>query len=141
MSVTITISDNRAYCQAHGMIERETFDCQCVDFPEITDCQGCQGTGKVTFEHSPFDMNLANTNFAAVWSALGLDAEYSGEIDGRTLLARLATITADAFIRDPVRYGNMISSGVILEQAERYASSLTSIATEAARREEKVVWG
>lgn len=120
MSVTITIDGNREYCHARGLGR--------VDADGVA--------------HRPFELNLANANFATLWAALGFDAEPWGDADGRTIAARIAA-TEPALIEriDTTPAANCWTAGITIDQAARYLGHLATIAREAERRERPVVWG
>lgn len=147
MSVTLTIRNNEPYCVINGLVETVTFDCQTCEFDGVSpDCQECHGKGKVEFPELPFERNLANGNFRLVWNALGLDFDYSGEIDAQKLLDALTCADTDLMLRDTrieqrKGHAKLIDCGISEEQAKSYIHSFRKIAEEAKRRGASVVWG
>lgn len=150
MSVTVSIAHNWAYCREFGLVNRESCACGCEPGESRDDCEECGGTGVFSFETVPFELNLTNDNFAAVWDALGLAEDFCGQIDGRTLTARLDTIDAEAIVQRRPRDVRIdrdgsgprcTNFGIRPVQAERYIDLLGIIGVEAQRREEPVVWG
>lgn len=145
MSVTFFIDNNETYvdsnCPEH--IRETVYDCQCAEFnPEPNpDCRECAGTGKVTFRNYPFELNLSNTNFCTLMNALGFDFDCFGEIDPRRMLKALNRIPSGLVCREASQEGNHLYAGICPEQADRYFRTLTEIASEAERREEKILWG
>lgn len=150
MSVTITIVDNCEYCDENSLVRTEIEPCLCLhDGKPEADCHYCQGSGKWTEKIYPFEMNLANGNFATLWKALGLnklnDDMWGGSLDGRIILRALATLDRSRVLRAPsklIEDGQpaIYVGGIDHEQAERYISTLTQIANEATRRESHVCW-
>lgn len=119
----------------------ETFDCQ--NGPECRDptCHDCKGKGTVTFKTSKWEMNVANGNASTILNSLGFDCEYHGAINANAMLKAIASTSPDRMVRATVIEGNLISCGVGVEHAQSYLDRLKAIATEAARREELVIWG
>jgi hypothetical protein len=152
MSVTITISGNREFCEANNLGSFTEYDCQRCEWagkvdPECPECKPYGGNGKVRFKHLPFEMNVANGNFHMLWNALGLEPEYCGGMDGRKIQATLRTFDSRLLVREtrdvPATESSVrvIFCGVDADRAASYVSRLSEIADEAARREEQVVWG
>lgn len=144
MSVTISIRGNQSYCRKNGLDREEAVPCGCGP---ATDCPDCGGTGRITFLTFPFELNLTNANFAAVWNALGIAQDWAGSLDGRALAARLATADADQIaasrtprVSETPDGPRMVEFGIRPIQAACYLDSLAEIAAEAERREEPVVW-
>ncbi len=152
MSITITIRYNREYCYENKLIEDIQESCNCVD--EFADqakaeptCPYCYGKGTVSSRKFPFEFNLANGNFVSLWKSLGLTLrdDIWGHIDGRTLL-RVLEVPVEKLLSQDSQYegehgGTLIDFGISRSQAERYMLLLRSLADEASRREEPVVWG
>jgi len=152
MSITITIENNRAYVlrNAHSAIRLTTHTCPCVDFSEngkaTPDCPDCHGTGAVTFESYPFELNLANANFRTLFNALGLPDEDYGELDSRIISRAVRKTPAALYQRarreeTGERGCHLIDLGIRSDQAKRYQDALLALALEAERREEKIIWG
>lgn len=130
MSVTITIANNEAYVRKHHP-ERILVDVYPAD----------EQSPEMKFERLPYEMNLANGNFSTVFSALGLDVDYCGHLDGRVLRDALRKTPLELLFRATVVDGNVTYCGIGQEQAAGYFTGLLEIAEEAVRREENVVWG
>ena len=138
--MTITIAGNREHTISTGMMQYSKYPC--CDIPA---CPSCQGKGETKYEVLPYELNLANVNFAHLWNTLGLTTdEDGGSCDGRVILRKLAGAPL------PVRQGyhkigdqgaESIDPGIDTERAERYYYVLKEIAEEATRREELVIWG
>lgn len=151
MTVTITILRNGCYCEEHGLVQVDRYPCfACTNLdpacPPDADCPVCEGTGQEAFRSYPFELNVANRNFATLWSALGLDADYCGRMDSRQLQAALRAADAALILRDTVvetspARATFIDQGISPDQARRYLEALAEIASEAERREEPIVWG
>lgn len=144
MSVTISIRGNQHYCRKNGLDREESVPCGCGP---ATDCPDCGGNGRITFLTYPFELNVTNTNFAAVWTVLGFVADWAGSLDGRTLATRLATVDAATIaasreqeIADGPDGPRIVNYGIRPIQAACYLDALRAIAAEAERREEPVVW-
>jgi len=143
MSVTITIENNRQYCLANGLADERSYDCDCCD-----GCDCCDD-GRITYLVFPWDLNIANGNFAPLWRALGfaLDAndDWAGHTDGRVLAAALERVTAAQLARPEsistgAKGAMFYDVGLSVERIERYLTALRQIANEAERRESPVVW-
>jgi len=152
MSITIMINDNQKYIDNNSpeLIHTQTFDCQCVDFSEdgkpVSSCFECKGKGTISFTNYPFEMNLANGNFRTLWNSLGLNFDYCGEIDPRTILKAINRTPVSLVERQTTEDNeegkvHIIHCGIDTEQAGWYFTTLTEICEEAEKREEKVYWG
>lgn len=144
MSVTVSIQGNHDWCREHGRVVKVKEECCCVFKGEAEeDCFLCNGSGIEERDEYPFQLNLANGNFARLCNDLGIKCEPDGEIDGRTLLSLLGS--PELHVRDTVEHGGdgpfMLTGGITLDQATRYHARLREIALEAQRREALVVWG
>ena len=144
MSVTITVRGNQAYCRKNGLDREEAVPCGCGP---ARDCPDCGGTGKIKFLTFPVELNITNTNFAAVWGVLGFVADWAGSLDGRTLAARLASVDVARIVASRSERVSetpdgpqIIDYGIRPVQAACYLDALAEIAAEAERREEPVVW-
>jgi hypothetical protein len=152
MSVTVHIANDTD----KSVVER--YDCQrcSYDGKVSPDCPECQGKGEVVFTSSKWQINLANGNFHTVFSALGLSTECYGEIDGRTLAKAIKAYIPGLAERAEVqeRCGALLPGkgderegalhifcGLSGDQVDARLARLLEIAEEAARREEKVIWG
>lgn len=143
MSVTITIANNRQFSRNAGTVRFDSFECDACERGQ--DCHYCNGTGFVKFERLDHELNMANGNFSTLWNSLGLDVEWCGQIDGRTLAKLVESLDKSLAVRSPsVEYRNerpkVCGGGIDLSQVDRYVSTLLAIAREAERREELVVW-
>ena len=126
MSVSITITGNKKYCDKNGL------------FREVSDDYG-------TFREYPFDMNLANGNFASFFGAMGM-VEAFGEIYPQKLSAKLSALQANDAEREYSEFDtesacHIIDCGLTKVQISRYTELLKVMCDEAERREEKIVWG
>jgi hypothetical protein len=137
MSVTVHIANDTD----KSVVER--YDCQrcSYDGKVSPDCPECQGKGEVVFTSSQWALNMANCNFATIFSALGLYTDCCGEVDPRVLLKAIDAYVPGLAVRETVVAGNMISCGLDEAAVSYRFSGLRKIAEEAARREEKVFWG
>lgn len=149
MSVTITIADNRQYCTANNLGRTVREEC-CTDHDVLCPC--CHGHGFVEYVELPFELNLANGNFATLAAALGVfdddngQVEYCGAVDGRRLLTALRSLDPALVLRAPAaEYDDgrlrVFHGGLTREQVARYIAELSAIAAEAERREQPIVWG
>jgi hypothetical protein len=162
MSITITINNNETYVDENCpelRIQRD-LECQCVmDGKPYHKCPNCEGTGvdpimsQFPYDY-PYEMNVANSNFSTIWSALGLEKPACGEIHPTVLLKSLESVHPALMERaDRSRSRQLAGSpesqdkgcawfefGVDAERVKMYIGKLTEIATEAAKREELVVW-
>lgn len=153
MSVTITIANNNDHTRAAGTMTYTEYDCQRCEFdganPNCVECAPYGGKGKVRFENLPFEMNVANGNFSLLWNALALPFDWSGSIDARRILAVVPATDTALLMRDTREEGGsaegggcrVIHVGIDQERADSYLTRLRAIAEEAAKREERVVWG
>ncbi len=137
MSVTLTIANDTD----QSIVER--YDCQCAwdGSAPRSDCLDCHGKGEVVFTSSRWQINMANGNFHTIFSALGLSTECCGDIDPRTLAKAIKAYIPGLAVRATVQEGNMISCGLDDDQVSRRLDVLLEIAEEAARREERIIWG
>lgn len=151
MSITVSIDNNVSYVDSTcpDLVQYEDFPCQCADFSEDgqgnPDCWECKGAGIVRFSQYPFEINMANANFRTTFAALGLDTDDYGEMDPRVLLKALDRTPAALMLREDQEESgsgpHLYSFGIHPGQADRYQRELRTLAQEAERREEKVVWG
>ena len=132
MSVTITIENNHQYVDQHcaELIKIETFE------PDEFDPEGC------SYKEYPFEMDLANINFAALWRALGLYTEdcFTGSMSANLLLSYLKRLRINNICREDEKEDNYFAQGIDREKATRYYWSLMQIAKEAEKRNTNVVW-
>lgn len=149
MSVTITIANNDTYCKNNNLVTQDVYECQQCSFDGVSpNCQECGGNGKVSFDHFPFERNLANGNFRTLFASLALEpGEYlNGEIDARTMKKALRSAEVALIEREGRTEGEqgkvvIHHCGIDKEQASRYLEWLLEITAEAERREEMIVWG
>ena len=141
MSITVTINGNYDYCDAHQLTVKQEEECLCVHH-EATEasCPFCKGSGVYVDVLYPFEMNLANRNFATLWNSLGLEFDYTGSIDARLVRDALSRLPQDLLLRSTRREGNCIDFGISEAQASSYVSRLQDICDEAERREELITW-
>lgn len=146
MTVTLTIQNNDAYCDAHlpdSIKMDEDLSCQCAESTGVADdhCPVCFGTGVLpNFKIYPFVLELSNTNFTLIMSALGLSVDTYGEILPHKLWLSLRSLSP-LLLERSIRTGdNEFYLGVDTQQSERYIKELTSIVHEALRREELIIW-
>jgi hypothetical protein len=134
MSVTISIENDRD----ESIVE--SYECQWCNGQGCDKCQN----GKVVFRSSKWQLQMANGNFSTVMSALGLcassDDGLCGALDARVVLAALDRLNPQLAVRAERKNKNVIHCGIDQEYVERRVALLREIATEAARREEMVVW-
>lgn len=145
MSIIITIKNNRDYCREKDMAANTRVPCQCTNENGTAPaagltCQHCEGQGYTELEVFPFELNVAETNFETLWNVLSLDPTAVG-LDPRRILKALRKTTLSLMIRGGVKQGNTVYCGISPAQAARYKVKLTEMCEEAARREEKVIWG
>jgi hypothetical protein len=125
----------------------ESYDC---DFCEGKGCSHyhCEN-GKVIFRSSKWEVNMANGNFVTLMSALGINPGNEngcGAIDGRTLLDAINRFRPELAVRSTTEEHTeggalFINCGIDSDYVTRRITKLREIATEAARREEMIVWG
>jgi hypothetical protein len=153
MSITITIQNNREYCHENTLVKHVTEACSCTEGFEgqrveaDPACPYCRGHGTTSEKRYPYELNIAQGNFASLWRSLGLvlREDLWGHIDGRTLL-RVLAVPVERLTRPESQDqedtgGTIIDSGISRFQAQRYIDLLKALADEASRREEFVVWG
>jgi hypothetical protein len=132
MSVTITIENNHKYIDANHpeLITVEVFD-KDIDPDQFE------------FKVYPFELNLANGNFACVWQALGLYSDdcYCGSMSANLLISYLNKLNVRSIKREDSQDHNVYTQGIDLERASRYYWSIMSIAQEAKKRDSLIVWG
>ena len=136
MSVTLYIENNRQYVDENcpEQIEEIVYDTPGYDL--------------FIDRRYPFEMNLANGNFFALWSALDLEADYCGEIHPNLVLGALkrkASRAASELVREASASREdgkclMIDCGRSEGQVSRYFFRLREIASEALRRGEMLYW-
>ncbi len=90
------------------------------------------------------ELNITNRNFATLWAALGLDHQWTGQIDARLVAQRCQSTPPELVMRES-RMDNshcvcVYDCGISYEQASRYLARLGLLARVAARREEPLVW-
>ena len=133
MSITIMIENNYSFIDANSpeLIKLESYEAD-EQYPD-----------GVTFKIYPFELNIANGNFACLWEALGLytDDCYCGSIEAKLLISYLKQLNIKLVCREDEQDGNLYTQGIDLARASRYYWNLMQIAQEAAKRGEKVTWG
>lgn len=144
MTVTITINDNGSYCREHNLERIHRVECHCVG--ELPGCPICSGQGCFEYADLPYELNLANANFATLWSSLGFDATEYGEMAPSDLLLALHCGSPELACRaerlEQIGDGPvLLELGIAREQADRYHHVLREIAEEAAERDEPIIWG
>lgn len=152
MSVTFMPANNMEYCEANNLVEKDSYPCQCVDFPEQKPCRECGDKKVVEFPRYPFEANLANGNAAAVQNMLNMPDDYSGECDPQVILDGIAFIRAlnntghEPLVTATTEEHNsgglrVVHCGRTPEQVQRYLDAFERIALEACRRKVNIVWG
>jgi len=151
MTVTFTIRNNIEYVDENlrHLIECEMNECLCVQSPgEDPDpkCPWCKGTGSEMYCRYPFELNVSNQSFEEIVLGLGLrDLAREDFLDPEIVLQRLAMVPKAGFER-PTEEGvgkrgaRWVDVGVSPERVGRWYAGLESIAREARRRGETVVW-
>lgn len=136
MSITIGITNDT------DQSIRKEYECMCIDADGhgAPDCYECKGLGKLVFEDSKYERNLANGNFSTLWNALGLTANYSGEINPRDLLIAVNSMNPDLGVRAPKKDGIIYTCGLPRHLIESYLDSLRLICLRAIKMGEKVCW-
>lgn len=86
------------------------------------------------------ELNVSNSNFRALWSALGFMPEECGGITGDTLEEALNKFKPMSLTTEAIQEGNFFEGGRTPEQVARYYWSLRLIAKQAKELEEPVVW-
>lgn len=142
MSVTITIVNNREFCQANNLVVKREYTCQTCFWDGVKPtCRECGGSGKVSFEDLPFEMNAANGNFTRLWEVLGLTWDYSGSVDALTVLNKISNTSAWDMVSTYVcEQDGLEYYGISPDQAQSYFDRLGNIAAEALKRNQPVVW-
>lgn len=135
MSVTITINNNMSYVQSN-----------CPESIDVEIYPADQYREELRVKYYPFELNLSNSNFFALFKALGLEADYCGQISATEFYNRVNTIynpkqiTSDSrFSQEPNKCA-VYSCGRTLEQVTRYKWELLQIASEAKKRNEPITW-
>lgn len=139
MSITITIANNEKYLRENApeSITREYLDPNDEYDAEAIRC-GYYPNGYR--EYFPFEMNLANANFSDLWEALGLDFDYSGQIDADIVLAALNKFSAKKLVSNGYEDGIVFFGGRSTQQVANYYWNLNKIAREAKARGEQIIW-
>lgn len=143
MSVTITISGNRKFCQDNNLVGKLEYNCQTCEFDgNKPTCRECGGSGKVCFEDLPFEMNVTNGNFNRLWEILGITFSYSGTVNALTLLNKLANTSASKMVSTWwCEETELEYYATTPDQAQSYFDRLAQIAAEAMKRNQVIVWG
>lgn len=147
MSVTIQIDGNRDYCDRAGLTKIEQVECYCGDCDQGFEphCDSCGGTGKMLSATYPYELNIANSNWAALVAELGIANPgrcYEGECWGHRLKVAVKHVEPDALTKTGQFdvLDALFEAGRSRQQVERYLQALEMIAQEAMRREERVIW-
>lgn len=144
MSITITINNNEKYVRENKPeeIEKRKIECYCVWHGQVDPtCPKCKGKGWDFYAFYPYEMNLANANFATLWNSLGLESKPWGELNPQVALKALARTPTALLVRENRFEDRVYHCGIHEDQANRYFASLKKIADEAEKREEKIIWG
>lgn len=148
MTTTITIENNMSYVDKNcpERIVPDDATCQCLDGDTpYSECHVCNGTGVDPLLNNspgnyPFELNVCNSNFQLLMSALAIDVKLEGKIYPIKILKALRTLNSELLVSSDTNTGNFISFGVDKLRADYYIKKLSEIADEAARREELIVW-
>ena len=104
----------------------EEFDClYCQEGNHQSECPVCQGAGKLTKVRSQYFMNLANSNFCALWTRLRIpfddgDGSLCGEITALKLTKAINNYKG---------------------RSNKYFEKLNEISQRAFRMGEDILWG
>ncbi|MCR9292026.1 MAG: hypothetical protein NXI32_04855 [bacterium] len=155
MSVSITIRNNSKFCDKHGLTHVDQEQCLCTQGGEAEpSCAYCRGSGVETVRSYPFELNVSNVNFVALWRALGLvvvENDLCGSLDARTIMAAMERSDMSTMQR-PYIYQTGINEngekvhaehrdyGIDADRVQSYRTRLAAICQEAERREEEIVW-
>ena len=90
--------------------------------------------------HRDQHLNLNGRNFATLWSALGLPADWCGELQPHAILESLKTLEPALVQRRKTTEGIWSEYGIEHQQIQRYIRKLTKICDIAEKEETKVVW-
>jgi hypothetical protein len=131
MSITVTIENNREYVKAN-----------CPELIEVV-TQDYYGDA-YTIEYLPFELNMANGNFGAVFRAMGLalteDDFFFGSIPATEFRKHLNQLKPTKLTYESTQEGIMFTQGRTLEQATRYYWQLNKICNEALKRGANITW-
>lgn len=129
MSITITISNNREYCE-QNYPERVIEEV----FPEEN------GYPEMRFKKYPFELNMSNCNFFDIFRGLGLELDYCGEIAPETVLNLMKSVKPSNMVRPELVEGNMIDLGRDIDYVSRRLFEIKGLAVEARKRGELIIW-
>jgi len=133
MSVDITIEDNRAYIDKNCP--------ELIEIEDMSDIAAQYGYDNYVYKIYPFELNIANGNFYALFRELGLfDVDCCGSMSADELLGRLNNLKPKNLVESGYREGNVASCGRNIDQCTRYYWELRKIATEAKNRDKTIVW-
>lgn len=160
MSITIAIPNDTNQSLGHD------YGCNCVEaqlwyaeqdglptdnIKPNADCGECNGTGKVSFRYSRWQLNMTNSNFAAIMGSLGYtDLDCYGDIDPSEVLVALDNFSnPEKAARetwdtndDPFHTGcRTIHCGLSRESVDIRYEKLREICEETVRRGELICWG
>ena len=121
----ITIKNNREYCAEKKLVTKKVVPCGCIGFANglrqpggDDNCTKCCGLGFSEKDYYPFELVTGTKEFSLLWKMLGFPAEKKGEMY-------------------PSRFQSALKGFPKSCDKRKY---LTELCTEAARREEKIVW-
>jgi hypothetical protein len=124
MGVTFAPNNNVQYCKEHKLVEYDPYDCEVF----------------------PFELDITNDNAKNLANILGLDleGEYGtvGSIHPVALLRAIGAVPTsmvEFMVREPTDPMDG-GAGTQPHQIQRYLQQLRTIALEAERRGEMVVW-
>ena len=104
----------------------EEFDCLfCQEGNQESECPVCQGAGKLTKKRSEYFLKLANSDFCALWTRLGIsfddgDGSLCGEVSALELTSAIQSCS---------------------DQRNHYLLKLNGIAQRAFQMGEDILWG
>jgi len=85
-------------------------------------------------------LNVSSRNFATLWSSLGFEVEFDGEMDARILRRAVDAMPSALMARPGTVEGNFIDCGITHEQIDYYIENLRQLCDEAERAETPVQW-
>jgi len=92
------------------------------------------------------ELNMANSNFSTLWSALGFEFDWCGALCPDIVLAALRRFDPDLAVRETRIHKHdgfctMVACGLDENQIQRYRSCLSVICDEAKKSGNMVGWG
>lgn len=136
MSVTITIDNNKQFCEDTNTFVEELVVCPyCDGGAGHKSCKSCEYTGKVTIRRYPHALNLCNERFYLTMKYLVgyLPLPY-GSIDGRILIRKIEMIGSETITDMADRLD------ITRDYAHTILDGIEEVAKEAEKREEPVIW-